>query len=488
MKELLITLDKRAGAPLYEQIYTYIKEEIQRGKIRPGEELPSSRALAGLLSVSRSTVDTAYAQLVSEGYLRSRPCRGYFACGIEGLLLEDGGAGELRETKPRESRPARQEHTWIYDFAVNGIDPEGFPQNLWRKLARQALGGPPEELYQLGDPRGESGLRKAVASYLHHARGVEADAEQIIVGAGNDFLLMLLSVVLGRTVPIAMENPTYRSAWECFKNLGHPLCAVEMDASGMLPEALEASGARVAYVMPSHQFPMGMVMPVKRRLQLLNWAAAEEGRYIIEDDYDSEFRYRGKPVPALQGFDQRERVIYLGTFSKALAPAVRISYMVLPPPLMRLYEERGRSFSATVSRADQKIIELFLEGGYFERHLNRMRTVYKGKRDAMVKELRELGGFGKISGGEAGLHLLTEPPEGMTEEEAAARAARAGIRVYPLGDYYTGRAKRKFQGILLGYAALPEKQIVPALELLHRAWEIKAPAAGSKVSSKRGGP
>lgn len=471
MKELLITLDKRAGTPLYEQIYTYIKTEIQQGKIRPGEELPSSRALAGLLAVSRSTIDTAYAQLVSEGYLRSRPCRGYFACGIEELLLTGADTALAQKTQPTGHSPQREKPAWRYDFAVNGIDPEGFPQNLWRKLARQVLSGAPGDLYQLGDPRGEEGLRRAIASYLHHARGVKAEAGQIIVGAGNDYLLMLLSVILGRAVPIAMENPTYRNAWECFRHLGHPLCAVEMDGAGMLPEALETSGAQAAYVMPSHQFPMGMVMPVKRRLQLLHWAAAKEGRYIIEDDYDSEFRYRGKPVPALQGFDQRERVIYLGTFSKALAPAVRISYMVLPPALMRLYEERGSSFSATVSRVDQKMMELFLEGGHFERHLNRMRTVYKGKRDAMVKGLREFCGLGRILGEQAGLHLLAEPPRGMGEEEAVERAARAGVRVYPLGDYYTGESGRRSYGVLLGYATLPEEQIGPALGCLRRAWE-----------------
>ena len=186
--------------------------------------------------------------------------------------------------------------------------------NAWRKLSKEVLAGAEPSLFCLGDPQGEWSLREAVASYLHHARGVSCGPDQIVVGAGNDYLLMLLSVLLGREQLIAMENPTYKSAYRCFRSLGHPVRAVPLDDAGMSPEKLEECGARIAYVMPSHQFPMGMVMPIRRRMQLLSWAADQDGRYLIEDDYDSEFRYKGKPVPALQGYDTHDRVIYLGTF------------------------------------------------------------------------------------------------------------------------------------------------------------------------------
>ena len=222
--------------------------------------------------------------------------------------------------------------------------------------------------------------------------------EQIIVGAGNDYLLMLLSVILGRGHKVAMENPTYISAYRCFAKLGYAMCTISMDEAGMRPAELEKSGADLAYIMPSHQFPMGMVMPMKRRMQLLAWASRENGRYLIEDDYDSEFRYKGRPIPALQGNDTEGKVIYLGTFSRAIAPSIRISYMVLPETLLPAYEENGRCFSATVSKTDQKILEEFMRSGAFERHLNRMRAQYKGKHDLLIRLLKEFGREYTVSG------------------------------------------------------------------------------------------
>ena len=465
MKELLITLDSKGKTPLYEQIYGFIKSEIQKRKILPGEALPSSRSLSRQLMVSRSTVDLAYEQLVSEGYLESVPCKGYFVCDMEELFQLAGLRTNIRQ------RPEQVKETYPYDFAVNGIDPEGFPQNAWRKISKQILMEDDGSLFQLGDAQGEWELREAIASYLHHARGVEAGPEQIVVGAGNDYLLMLLSVILGTDTRIAMENPTYKSAWNCFESLGHEMAAVSMDDAGMVPDQLEESKADVAYVMPSHQFPMGMVMPMKRRLQLLAWAKASSGRYIIEDDYDSEFRYKGKPIPALQGYDQNDTVIYIGTFSKAIAPAIRISYMVLPQTLLAAYEERGKNFSVTVSRVDQKIIELFLREGYFERHLNRMRALYKGKRDLILKLLKPLRSVCCVSGEHAGVHLLLQLLNGMTEEEAVERTKAVWIKVYPLHQYYVnGERKRETEGILLGYATLEESVIETAMNALNRAW------------------
>ena len=465
MKELLIPLDHKAKIPLYEQIYSYIKSEIQKKMILPGESLPSSRALSRQLSVSRSTVDLAYEQLVSEGYLESVPCKGYYACDMEELFHLGGG----REIKPKAFE--RKKENYLYDFAVNGIDPNGFPQNAWKKISKQILGEDDNNLFLLGDSQGEWELREAIVSYLHHARGVVAVADQIVVGAGNDYLLMLLSVLLGRDTRIAMENPTYKSAWNCFKSLGHEVISVSMDESGMRPGELEASGAQAAYVMPSHQFPMGMVMPIKRRLQLLNWAKKCPGRYLIEDDYDSEFRYKGKPVPALQGYDQDETVIYIGTFSKAIAPSIRISYMVLPQSLAQAYREIGKNFSATVSKVDQKIIEIFLREGYFERHLNRMRALYKGKHDLILKKLKDMTSVSRVFGENAGVHLLLQLKKGVTEEKAEELAKEAGIKVYPLHQYYVDQGqKRDMEAVLLGYATMDDKLIYEAMEALKNAW------------------
>ena len=431
MNELTISLDPHRKTPLYEQIYGFIREEIRGGRIRAGERLPSARALSGYLSVSRSTVDLAYEQLVSEGYLESVPCKGYFVCEIEGLYRLDEKKEETKEDDAAEQTPFR------YDFA-----------------------------------KGEHGLREAIRDYLHHARGVNCRTEQIIVGAGNDYLLMLLSVILGRGHKVAMENPTYISAYRCFAKLGYAMCTISMDEAGMRPAELEKSGADLAYIMPSHQFPMGMVMPMKRRMQLLAWASRESGRYLIEDDYDSEFRYKGRPIPALQGNDTEGKVIYLGTFSRAIAPSIRISYMVLPKTLLPAYEENGRCFSATVLKTDQKILEEFMRSGAFERHLNRMRAQYKGKHDLLIRLLKEFGREYTVSGENAGVHVLVHLPRGLSEAEAVQRAKEDGVRVYGLERYCIGAVADPAQGgtVLLGYAGLSEEEIAEAAAILKKCW------------------
>ncbi|MCI8586387.1 MAG: PLP-dependent aminotransferase family protein, partial [Lachnospiraceae bacterium] len=361
MYEIAINLEGKTKKNLYEQIYEHIKKEIQKGDLKCGEQLLSTRLLARQLDVSRSTAQLAYEQLLSEGYIEAVPCKGYFVCEMEDLYDLKTDAAEVQkeeETIPTDCR---------YDFTPNGIDLDHFPYAAWRKLSREVLKDDQRDLFHLGNPKGEASLRSAISAYLHQARGVKVQPSQVIIGAGNDYLQMLLSRMLGTDHRIAMESPTYRHAYEIFKRLGYDCCTVSMDRQGMNVQELRESGADIAYVMPSHQYPMGVVMPVKRRQEILQWASEKEGRYIIEDDYDSEFRYVGKPIPSLQGNDTNQKVIYIGTFSKSIAPSIRISYLVLPAPLMRRYEQVGRNFSCTVSRTDQKMLELFMERGYFER-------------------------------------------------------------------------------------------------------------------------
>ena len=283
---------------------------------------------------------------------------------------------------------------------------------------------------------------------------------------------MLLHVILGMNRKIAMDNPTYISAWLAFKNMGYEVAGLEPDEMGMDVELLEKSGANLAYVMPSHQFPLGSVMPIKRRQQLLAWAAREENRFLIEDDYDSEFRYKGKPIPSLQGYDMHDRVIYLGTFSKSLAPAIRISYMVIPRCLLEKYETKGKNFSVTVSKVDQKILEMFFKEGYFERHLNRMRGVYRAKHDCLLSEMKRLHNICQIRGENAGVHILVEMKNNMTEKEAVDAAKSVGVKVYGLSEYcIEPLQKRREPTILMGYATLTEKQIQEAVSRLEKVWK-----------------
>ena len=405
----------------------------------------------------------AYEQLLSEGYIESIPCRGYFVSELDGIYK-----GVLQE-KGEVRRAERKKEHYRFDFSPNGVDLDSFPHNAWRKLSRAILQADEKELFMLGEPAGELELRNTIAAHLHQSRGVNCLPEQVVVGAGTDYLLMLLRAVFGEKRSIAMENPTYKKAYRVLENLGNSMQVIDMDRSGINVEKLEASGAEIAYVMPSHQYPLGTVMPIKRRLELLKWADGSERRYIVEDDYDSEFRYKGKPIPALQGYDSHGKVIYIGTFSKSIAPAIRVSYLVLPEKLLRLYEERGTAFSSTVSRVDQRIVAGFLKEGYYERHLNKMRAVYKSRHDVLLDGLKEIPDI-EVSGENAGVHLLVRFRNGKTEAEACAQAKQAGIHVYGLSDYYV-REKEETYTVILGYANLKEEAIREAVGLLKDVWK-----------------
>ena len=371
MNELIINLNVKSKKPLYEQIYEYLKQEICEGTISHGAKLPSTRALAKFLEISRSTVELAYEQLLSEGYIEAIPCKGFFVSELEGLY---------RQIQMEKIAPKLQEQKkkYRYDFTPNGIDLKRFPYNVWRKLSKEVLLDDKPDLFQSKDAQGDEELRFAIQNYLHQARGVKCSVEQIVVGAGNEYLLMLLGMILGNRYKVAFENPTYKQAYRLFENLSEEVVSVDMDNNGIQIEKLRESEANLVYVMPSHQYPLGIVMPMKRRLELLKWASETEDRYIIEDDYDSEFRYKGKPIPALQGFDAEGKVIYLGTFSRAIAPAIRISYMVLPERMIELYRQRCKFLSCTVPRTEQCIVREFLEQGYFERHLKCARYIRQG--------------------------------------------------------------------------------------------------------------
>ena len=464
MNELTMNLKTHSKIPLYEQIYIYIKSDIQNGKIAYGEKLPSTRALAKHLEISRSTVELAYEQLLSEGYIESEPYRGFFVAQIEELY-------HLQKGKITSAKVYKEKKKYKYDFTPNGVDLRSFPYNAWRKLSKDILMDDKTELFRAGDSQGEYGFRNAICNYLYQARGVNCTPDQIIIGAGSDYILMLLSTILGIHHRIAFEDPTYKQAYRMVRSLSYETAPVPMDKNGMKVSELEKSGADIAYVTPSHQYPTGVIMPLKRRLELLRWASQEEGRYIIEDDYDSEFRYKGKPIPALQGYDGEDKVIYLGTFSKSIAPAIRLSYMVLPKPLLEVYDQKSRFVNSTVSKVDQMIVQKFIEEGYYERHLNKTRALYKSRHDLLIEGLRPMMDICKISGEHAGVHLLLTFHNGMSEEELIQRAEAEDIRVYGLSDYCI---QEKYEGnatILLGYANLSEEQIREAVQILNCCWK-----------------
>ena len=463
--ELTFSLDTGSRSPLYEQIYNYIKKEICSGKLPAATKLPSTRALAEHLQISRSTVELAYEQLISEGYAESAPWRGYYVSDLLGIYHIETDQG----SKSTENQEVPEKYR--YNFSPNGIELEHFPYTTWRKITKKVQNEQENEIFQLGDQKGERIFRETIASYVHQARGVNCDPGQVIIGAGNDYLLLLLQFLLGSGHIIGMENPGYLHGYRILSGLFDKVEAVGSDKNGMSVDALSRSEADIAYVMPSHQYPMGTVMPIKRRLELLSWAYEKDGRYIIEDDYDSEFRYKGKPIPALQGNDRQGKVIYLGTFSKAIAPSIRISYLILPKELLKRYEEKGRAISSTVSRIDQMIINEFIVGGYMERHLNKMRGIYKMKHDTLMNALKVFPKSCRIKGENAGVHLLLELPKEADEKWFVKEAGKRGIKIQGLGENCFQKAEQSLPPTLIvGYAVLKEEDIKPAIAILYELY------------------
>lgn len=366
---------------------------------------------------------------------------------------------------------------YVCDFYPNGIDMSGFPFGVWQRITRNVLSYDNNDLFALGEAQGDMDLRITISRYLHSSRGVNCTPEQIVVGAGNDYLLMLLEKILGRHVRIAMENPSYKRAYRIFRSFAYDIVTVGMDESGMKIEDLERSGAAAAYVMPAHQYPTGTVMPIGRRTELLKWAGEKAGRYLIEDDYDSEFRYRGKPIPSLQASDRAGKVIYIGTFSKAIAPAIRVSYMVLPEELLKIYRGNCYFYSSTVSRIDQRVLNEFIRDGYFERYLNKARKIYREKHDVLLEELKPFLKDFTLSGEHAGLHMLLTSKTGRSEAELIRSAAEQGVKVYGLSDAYITEENPKTtecaesHTVILGYGSLSPMQIREGMALLGQAWE-----------------
>ena len=466
---LTISLQTDCKSPLYEQIYAHIKKEITENNLTEGEKLPSSRNLAQHLGVSRNTINLAYDQLVSEGYLESRNKSGYYVCNIKPLQKMQNK--KHKDTLPTQREPAAPS-PYCFDFSPFAIDLSNFPFSTWRKLSKECMVDIRQDLFLLGDNQGELHLRQAIAKYLHDARGVHCQADQIIIGAGMGYLLQLLTVLLPQKSPLAIENPAYMQAYSIFSSAGFPILPVPVTTHGIATEYLKTTEAVYAYVTPSHQYPLGSVLGATGRHALLSWAAEKEERYIIEDDHDSEFRYKGKPIPSLQGLDTSESVIYLGTFSRSIAPAIRVAYMVLPPRLLTHYRTHCSFYSNTVSRIDQNILSNFIDGGYFERHLNKMRKIYHAKHDSMVQELAVFGNKIRISDSNAGLHLLIEFKLPFSEEELIAAAKQAGIRIYGLSPHEIIPVARKYPVCLMGFANLTPEEIKHGIQQLYSALSI----------------
>lgn len=460
---LTYDLDKRGNKTMYEYLYELIKEDIADGKLKADEKLPSKRGLSQHLQISVKTVENAYEQLLLEGYIRSEEKRGYY---VNKIAVVTSGA-------PGYAAPVKrfQEETYLADLTANNIRYDRFPFATWAKVMRETLTDYNTSLLKTVPFNGVLQLREAIADHLNRYRGMQVSADHIIIGAGTEYLYNRLLQLLGPDVKFGVENPGYRKITKIYDENGVDWDYVNIDDKGMKVDELRMKDINVAHVSPEHHFPIGLVMPVARRQELLNWAAEEPGRYIIEDDFDCEFRMQGKPIPSIQSRDRSHRVIYMNTFSKTMVPSLRIGYMVLPEKLMEKYISTMNFYSCTVSGFEQYAMAAFIEKGYFERqrHIKRLVNDYRGRREKICRMFREsrLNEISTIYQDDAGTHFLLHVKTSLSDVEIKWAVRQKGILINCLSEYCFADAD-KYHGILvIHYSDMDEatlKLVIAAFE------------------------
>ncbi|NCC15445.1 MAG: PLP-dependent aminotransferase family protein [Clostridia bacterium] len=458
----MLTYNFDSRLPLYDSLYKNIKADILQGKLKANQKLPSKRNLAQHLKISVVTVENAYAQLILEGYIYALEKKGYFVCALEKTNACSPQMGEIKfeNTKNRNA--------FYLDLASNSICSEKFPFTIWSKLMREVLLEHNTQLLDVVTYNGVEELRTAIAEHLYYFRGISVSANQIIVGAGTEYLYSLLIQLLGRKKTFAIESPGYKKIAQIYHFNDVECEFIDLDKYGMSISKLRESEAEIVHISPAHHYPTGIVMPIKRRQEILNWADEKNDRYIIEDDFDSEFRFVGRPIPTLQSIDKNEKVIYINTFSKSIAPSMRISYMVLPYHLIEKFNDTLNFYSCTVPSFEQYTLAKFISKGYFERHMNRMRNYYKKHRDAIIQAIKD-SPFGEkvtIHEENAGLHFLLKVKTQMADSELKQKAFEKDIKLSFLSEYYLNENNNTNHILVLNYSGVDSNKIVESVKRL----------------------
>lgn len=462
MDTMMIQLNK--DRPLYLQIYEHIKSSIISGVLKEREALPSIRRLAATLSVSKITVERAYDQLFSEGYIEGAE-RSRFAVAT---LSESYYLYDEKKQKQISYDSSHKKEEISYDFSSGEMDAEGFDFFLWRKyMSRALLDG--ARLMKYGEICGEVELRQQIAKYLMASRGVVTSAEQIIIGSNTQVLIGQLCTLFDpKQDKIAFENPGFKNGRRVFFDYGFEIVPIEMTPQGLDESSLRKSTSKAVFVSPSHQFPTGLIMPAPRRISLLNWAY-ENNSYIIEDDYDSEYRYYGNPIPAMKGMDQSDRVIYIGSFSKIIPPSIRISYMVLPENLMEKYRGRESHYSQTASAIEQMTLSLYMEDGQLERQIRRLKKIYSEKRRLFISNLKDaFGDDCKIYDNSSGLFVILEPKFKIDRVALKEAGRKNGCRISCVEDFLMEKSKNHSSKIrlILYFSSIKSTHIPDAVQAL----------------------
>lgn len=458
MKNTIFVL--KEDSPKYKQIYEQFKAFIERGDILPDDSMPSIRQLADSLQVSRNTTLMAYEQLVAEGYIRGEGRKGYFVNKLEPLLFQ------VDDVNPNK-KLTESGIPVLIDFRAGAVEQTNFPLKIWRRISNQVL--TLQESFRYGEPFGEVCLREQIATYLLQSRGVKTNIDAIIIGSSTQQMLVHLGHILKEEFhSIIVEDPGYDGAREAFQFHRFMFESLPVYETGVELTRLEQMKSRLAYVTPSHQSPIGVSMSIQQRQILIHWINKMRG-YIIEDDYDSEFRYTQKPFPALASIDSA-RVIYLGNFSKSFLPGIRLSYMVLPQELLKRYKNHFLHFECTASLLSQLTMAKFMEEGEWNRHIKRMRLVYKRKMQCIVSELKkQFKQDISIIGEQSGLYLLVKIHLKRSEKWLIERASFFGVKVYPTSIYFIKNYPDEAI-IKLGFSNLTCEEIQLGVKLLKRAW------------------
>lgn len=469
-----ILLPEQSEFPLYQQLYLQIREGIRNGTIHDGQRLPSVRSLQLQLNISKTPIETAYQMLTSEGYVTSKPRSGLYVMNPYQELSHHHQQQTPSITTMSVMHSYGRSNPGFIDFNPTRLDQASFPLRTWNKMLKEALEQHVSEIGMYGDPQGEYGLRTVVSEYLRNSRGVHSTPEQMVIGAGTAYSMGLLSRVLQGIKHIAVEEPGYSLVRDQFQLNGCHLLPITLNDKGISLDQLERSQAQLVYVTPSHQFPTGSIMPYPERERLLEWAHAKNA-YIIEDDYDGEFRYQGKPIPSLQGLDNNGRVIYAGTFSKVLTPTLRMNYLVLPPALLNQISHMRQEVFFAPSRVEQWAMTAFFEQGHWYRHIRKVRNLYRKRHHQLIGLIEAyLGGFVEITGQNSGLHIQLIVKKDVSSEELIQEAAKVGVIVYDLRKMWMSHQQdaNQYPRLYMGFAGLNAVEMESGIRLLQKAWNM----------------
>lgn len=444
MEMLMFDINRNINIPIYQQLYENIKQNIINDVMRHDEKLPSKRQLSHYLSVSQTTIEHAYQLLCDEGYIYSKNRSGFYINDIVNLPVT------YKTKVPAQTN--QDEISYKYSFKLGAIDKEHFPNDLFRKYAKEAFDEQQVHLLDSGHKQGDLNLRKEIGHYVFHSRGVNCSPQQIIVGSSTEQLLSIITDMISDS-KYMIEDPLYKQVRNLLKRKHVPFEFIPVTQNGIDIEQIKKTDYDVVYITPSHQFPTGVIMDLKRRTQLIKWASDKSNRFIIEDDYDSEFRYGGRPIPALQSLDNSDSVIYVSTFSKSISPSLRVAYAVLPKNLITLYQKKTNIEGGTVPRHTQYMLSRFMNEGHFERHLNRMRKIYRTKRDHILKQLRKYPETFAISGELTGMHFILTVTNGLSIEDCISRIKEGDIDIKPLSHYRFKKTDNK-PHFVLGFGGI----------------------------------